>query len=80
MEKNNNGEKRWLTWVVRIILPALVAMMWLNLAGELDDLRDEIRALRVEVRTELAGQANTNQAQDVEITRIGTMVGVLWSQ
>ncbi len=80
MEKNNNGEKRWLTWAVRIIIPALIALMWLGLSGELDDLKGEVRALRVELRTELAEQAGVNREQDVEITRIGTMVGVLWGQ
>lgn len=60
MEKNNNGERRWLIWAVRIIIPALIAMMWLDLFGELDDLKGEVRALRAEVRTELAEQAGVN--------------------
>ena len=77
-EKNNNSEKRWLTWAVRIIIPALIAMMWLNLAGELDDLRDEVRALRFEVRGEQAEQAESNRGQDERLARLETVIGLLW--
>lgn len=78
MEKNNNGERRWLTWVVRIILPALIAMMWLNLAGELDDLRDEVRLLRCEVGGKLTEQEGNNREQNERLARLETVVGLLW--
>ncbi len=78
MEKNNNGEKRWLTWAVRIIIPALIAMMWLGLSGELDDLKGEVRALRAEVRTGLAEQAEVNRGQDGHLARLETVVWLLW--
>ncbi len=78
MEKNSNGEKRWLTWVVRIILPALIAMMWLNLAGEIDDLRGEVRLLRCEVGGKLTEQEGNNREQNERLARLETVVGLLW--
>lgn len=66
---NNNNEKRWLTWLVRIILPALIAAMWLGLSGRLDDVHNEVAALRIEMRGELAEQAEHNQEQDIVLTR-----------
>ena len=78
MEKNSNGEKRWLTWVVRIILPALIAIMWLNLAGEIDDLRGEVRLLRCEVGGKLTEQEGNNREQNERLARLETVVGLLW--
>jgi len=76
-EKNGNGEKRWLTWLVRVILPALVAAMWLNLAGEIDELRDDVREMRGEVRDEMKSQRLVNREQDGCLARLDTEVGLL---
>lgn len=61
----NNNEKKWLTWLVRIILPVLIAAMWLGLSGRFDDLQDEVQSLRVEMRDEV----ERNQAQDILLTQ-----------
>lgn len=44
-----NGEKRWLTWVVRVILPALVGAMWLSIGSDIADLKVEVKELRCAV-------------------------------
>lgn len=66
---NNNSEKRWLTWLVRIVLPALIAAMWLSQTNRFNDLGDEVAALHIEMRGELAEQAERNQAQDILLTQ-----------
>ena len=66
---NNHNETRWLTWLVRIVLPVLIAAMWLGLSGRLDDLRDEILALRIEMRGEQTEQAEHDQEQDIRLTQ-----------
>ncbi len=43
---NGNGEKRWLRWIARVILPALIAAQWVTLSANFDDLRYEVRELR----------------------------------
>lgn len=45
----DNGEKRWLTWIVRIILPALVGAMWLSIGADISELKEEVKELRCAV-------------------------------
>jgi hypothetical protein len=66
---DGNGEKRWLQWIVRIILPALVAAQWLTLSGELEELRREVRSLREEV-------ARRELEQDLALVRLETLYGL----
>ena len=80
-EKNGNGEKRWLTWIVRLVLPALVAalwtLQWLSLSAQLTDLKDEVREMRGEVRDELKSQRFVNREQDGCLARLDAEVGLL---
>ncbi|HUT98422.1 MAG TPA: hypothetical protein VM054_05020 [bacterium] len=80
-EKNGNGEKRWLRWIVRLALPALVAALWgvqwASLSSQLDGLWDEVRELRGEVRDELNSQRLVNREQDGRLARLYAEVGFL---
>ncbi|OGD78491.1 MAG: hypothetical protein A2Y64_09435 [Candidatus Coatesbacteria bacterium RBG_13_66_14] len=74
---DGNGEKRWLTWLVRVIVPALIAALWLSLSAQLDDLRCEVREMRAEVRDELKSQRLVNREQDGRLARLDAEVGLL---
>jgi len=80
-EKNGNGEKRWLTWVARFVLPAVIAALWAvqwaSLSAQLTDLKDEVREMRGEVRDELKSQRVINREQDGRLARLDAEVGFL---
>lgn len=70
----DDRERSWLTWLVRIILPALVAAQWIGLSGEVRDVRREVESLRreleVDQRLELARSADL----DRRLVRLETIV------
>jgi hypothetical protein len=78
---DGNGEKRWLTWIVRLVLPALIAALWAvqwaSLSAQLCNLRDEVREMRGEVRDELKSQRFVNREQDGRLARLDAEVGFL---
>jgi len=80
-EKNGNGEKGWLKWLVRVVLPALVAALWVaqwaSLSAQLVNLRDEVREMRGEIRGELESQQLVNREQDGRLARLDAEVGFL---
>ncbi len=59
---NGNGEKRWLRWIAKVILPALIAAQWVTLSANFDDLRDEVRELRRTVNERLLYDAGQDAA------------------
>jgi len=81
MTGTNNGEKRWLTWLVRVIVPALIAALWIaqwaSLSAQIGDLRDEVREMRGEIRGELELQQLVNREQDGRLARLDAEVGFL---
>jgi len=77
MTHNGNGEKGWLKWLVRFILPALIAALWLSLSAQIYDLRDEVREMRGEMRDELNSQRLVNREQDGRLARLDAEVGFL---
>jgi len=78
---NGNGEKKWLTWIVRLVLPGLIAalwtLQWVSLSAQLTDLKDEVREMRGEVRDELKSQRLVNREQDGRLARLDAEVGFL---
>ncbi|MCX7021995.1 MAG: hypothetical protein NTW26_06955 [bacterium] len=80
-KKTGNGEKSWLKWLVRVILPVLIAALWgvqwASLSSQIEDLRCEVREMRGEIRGELESQQLVNREQDGCLARLETEVGFL---
>ena len=80
-ERNNNSEKRWLTWIVRVVVPALVAALWVaqwaSLSGQIEDLRCEVREMRADMKGELAAQRETDRGHDARLARLDAALGFL---
>jgi hypothetical protein len=80
-EKSYNGDNGWLTWTVRLVLPALIAALWAvqwaSLSAQIDDLRDEVKEMRGDIRGELVAKTTTNAEQDARLARLETQVGLL---
>jgi hypothetical protein len=70
---NGNGEKRWLRWVAKVILPALIAAQWVTLSADFDDLRLELRELRRAVGERLLHDSG----QDAALERLDLLSELL---
>lgn len=75
-----NGEKRWLSWLVRIILPALVAAQWIGLSADVAEVRRELAELRRELEEDNRRDAKLEAEQDCSLIRLETLVDGLLGQ
>ena len=76
MVKTINGERAWLVWLVRVVIPALIIGMWWNLATVQGEVKTEVRELRIAVQdNQITGLRERGELWN-QITRIEACLGV----